>query len=71
MAFSPRNIIGCFLKKGLQRGGGGGGGTDTPEPPLTTPLVLNSLCPFIQRSDFFGFELVNNFGFGSIQLILP
>ena len=21
MAFSPRNIIGCFLKKGLQRGG--------------------------------------------------
>ena len=23
MAFSPRNIIGCFLKKGLQKGGGG------------------------------------------------
>ena len=23
MAFSPRNIIGCFLKKGLQRGGHG------------------------------------------------
>ena len=21
MAFSPRNIVGCFLKKGLQRGG--------------------------------------------------
>ena len=24
MAFSPRNIVGCLLKKGLQRGGGGG-----------------------------------------------
>ena len=23
MASSPRNIVGCFLKKGLQRGGGG------------------------------------------------
>ena len=23
MAFSPRNIVGCLLKKGLQRGGGG------------------------------------------------
>ena len=23
MAFSPRNIVGCFLKKGLQRGGHG------------------------------------------------
>ena len=25
MAFSPRNIVGCLLKKGLQRGRGGGG----------------------------------------------
>ena len=24
MAFSPRNIVGCLLKKGLQRGGGHG-----------------------------------------------
>ena len=31
MAFSPRNIIGCFLKKGLQSGGGGV--TSTPGPP--------------------------------------
>ena len=23
MSFSPRNIVGCLLKKGLQRGGGG------------------------------------------------
>ena len=23
MAFSPRNIVGCFLKKGLQKGGHG------------------------------------------------
>ena len=31
MAFSPRNIVGCLLKKGLQRGGGGV--TGTPGPP--------------------------------------
>ena len=24
IAFSPRNIVGCLLKKDLQRGGGGG-----------------------------------------------
>ena len=34
MAFSPRNIISCFLKKGLQRGGGGHG---HPRTPLATP----------------------------------
>ena len=28
MAFSPRNIVGCLLKKGLQRGV-----TGTPGPP--------------------------------------
>ena len=33
MAFSPRNILGCSLKKGLQRGV-----TGTPGPPLATPL---------------------------------
>ena len=31
MAFSPRNIVGCFLKKkGLQRGEGGHGHPRTP-----------------------------------------
>ena len=32
MAFPPRNIVGCLLKRGLQRGGGGGGITCTPGP---------------------------------------
>ena len=36
MAVSPRNIVGCLLKKGLQRGGGGGHGP--PRIPLATPL---------------------------------
>ena len=35
MAFSPRNILGCLLKKGLQRGGGGV--TGTPGPPSLRP----------------------------------
>ena len=35
MAFSPRNIVGCFLKKRLTKGGGV---TGTPGPPLATPL---------------------------------
>ena len=30
MAFLPRNIVGCLLKKGLQKGGGV---TGTPGPP--------------------------------------
>ena len=34
MAFSPWNIVSCFLKKGLQRGGGHG----HPRTPLATPL---------------------------------
>ena len=34
MAFSPRNIIGCFLKKGLQRGVTG---TPGPPPPSLRP----------------------------------
>ena len=33
MAFSARNIVGCLLKKGLQRGV-----TGTPGPPLAIPL---------------------------------
>ena len=40
MAFSPRNIIGCFLKKGLQRGGRGVTGTPGP-PPHATSLGTN------------------------------
>ena len=35
IAFSPRNIVVCLLKKGLQRGGGV---TGTPGPPLVMPL---------------------------------
>ena len=35
MAFSPRNIVGCLLKKGLQRGGHG-----HPRTPLATPLSV-------------------------------
>ena len=34
MAFSPRNIVGCLLKKRLTKGGV----TGTPGPPLPTPL---------------------------------
>ena len=30
LAFSTRNILGCLLKKGLQRGGGGHGHPRTP-----------------------------------------
>ena len=34
MAFSPRNIVGCFLKKTYK----GGGVRGTPGLPLATPL---------------------------------
>ena len=34
MAFSPRNIVGCLLKKGLQRGV-----TGTPGPPSLRPWL--------------------------------
>ena len=33
MAFSPPNIVGCLLKKGLQRGGGVTGTLGPPPPP--------------------------------------
>ena len=36
MAFSPRNIVGCLLKKTFTKGGGGGYGH--PSTPLATPL---------------------------------
>ena len=39
MAFSPRNIVGCLLKKGLHRGGGGVTGT-----PLATPLLYRVIA---------------------------
>ena len=35
MAFSPRNIVGCLLKKAYK-----GGVTGTPGPPVATPLVM-------------------------------
>ena len=35
MAFSPRYIVGCFLKKRITKGGGGHG---HPRTPLATPL---------------------------------
>ena len=38
MVFSPQNIVGGLLKKGLQ---GGGGGHGHPRTPLATPLILN------------------------------
>ena len=34
MAFSP-HVVGCLVKKGLQKGGHG-----HPRTPLTTPLIL-------------------------------
>ena len=38
--FSPWNIEGCLLKKGLQRGGGHG----HPRTPLATPLGHITKC---------------------------
>ena len=39
MSFSPRNIVGCLLKKRLTEGGV----TGTPGPPLATPLCIQKL----------------------------
>ena len=47
MAFSPRNIIGCLLKKGLQMGGHG-----HPRTPLATPLnyyMLHDLLSIVWK----------------------
>ena len=52
MAFSPRNIIGNFLKKGLQRGGGGEV-TGTPGPSLRPWCMyskVSSLMKFHQNT---------------------
>ena len=50
MAFSPRNIVGCLLKKGLQRGGGGHG---HPRTPLATPLDV-CIRNITSRKQFIG-----------------
>ena len=52
MAFSPRNILGCFLKKKAYKGGGGGHGPQ--RTPLATPLcsivfVINLLFKLKQK----------------------
>ena len=44
MAFSPRNIVGCFLKKRLTKGGGI---TGTSGPPLATPLTGQFHCTLL------------------------
>ena len=38
--FSPRNIVGCLLKKRLTKGGGGHG---HPRTPLATPLYHGNM----------------------------
>ena len=47
MAFSPRNIIGCFLKKAYK---GGGWGHGHPRTPLATPLVDTFISSVYIRS---------------------
>ena len=44
MAFSPRNIVGCFLKKRLTKGGGV---TGTPGPPSLRPWLNGSVVCFV------------------------
>ena len=39
MAFSPRNIVGYLLKKGLQRGGGGGHGNSRIPPRYALVII--------------------------------
>ena len=43
MAFSPRNIVGCLLKKGLQRGGGSRAPQDPPRYALLFYLQTEQL----------------------------
>ena len=43
MEFSPRNIIGCFLKRGIQRGITGTPGPPPP-PPHRYALEKRSAC---------------------------
>ena len=44
MAFSPRNIIGCFLKNGLQRGGS----RAPQDPPSLRPCVYGTFLTKFQ-----------------------
>ena len=55
MAFSPRNIVGCLLKKGLQKGGV----TDTQGPPLATPLIIHCVQQTSASSAMFKLFLCN------------
>ena len=58
MAFSPRNIVGCLLKKRLTKGGGGHG---HPRTPLATPFLgLRYILLFL----LYGPEI---HGFGSMS----
>ena len=45
MAFSPRNIVGCLLKKGLQGGGGGHGHPRTPPRYALGDLIVRFSPP--------------------------
>ena len=46
MAFTPRNVVGCLLKKRLTKGGGGGGGGHGhSRTPLATPLACTCVMP--------------------------
>ena len=73
MAFSPRNIIGCFLKKGLQRGV-----TGTPGPPLATPLVsfeytyqaIRKVMVSLPLTPWFTYSVVTTFPTSSFSLLL-
>ena len=47
MVFSPRNIVGCLLIKGLQRGGGHG----HPRTPLAMPLSKILIMEYIIHVD--------------------
>ena len=51
MAFSPRNVVGCLLKKRLTKGGGGGHGH--PGPPLATPLQVDLHANELRDFDMF------------------
>ena len=46
MAFSPRNIIGCFLKKRLTKGG-----SRAPQDPPRYALDLGICCVSVYRQD--------------------
>ena len=42
VAFSPRNVVGCLLKKRLTKGGGG---SRAHQDPLATPLKCSFSLP--------------------------